>query len=272
MGMVVNLWDNTFRHDIGATAGKPPTKIEYVRDMTSWNGITLFVDGCAGSGTVRQVQSRVKVGWLHEPPCLHPQDYRDVDWAGLDLVLTYYEPFLSNPKARLVPTGGIWIPRDRWGMRPKTKLCSMLYGTKMATEGHQIRPRVANCVRGKVDFYGAEGTPTDYGWQTKELVLADYAFSIIANTCWALNDFDEILCDCLAVGTIPIMWGFPNYAEWFNGDSILAFDNPAAAREIVGNLSMELYEAMKPAVLDNFNRVQQYEITDDLIAKALEGL
>ena len=270
--MLVNLWDNTFRHDVGATAGKPPTKINYIRDRMEWNGTTLFVDGCAAPETVRRVRSTRKVGWLHEPPCLHGEDYARVDWEGLDLVLTYYQPFLNHPKARLVPTGGVWIPRDRWGMKPKTKLCSMLYGIKTATIGHQMRPKVADAVRdlGIVDFYGAEGTPVGYGWPTKLTVLEDYAFSIIISTCWADNDFDEILGDCLSVGTIPLLWGFPNYDEWFYPEGILRFEKPAEARVLVESLNMDLYNEMKEAAEANLEQIGRYEITDDLVAEVLQ--
>jgi hypothetical protein len=264
---VVNLFDNTFRHAAGSVAGKPPTKIRWVRDNLDWDGTTVFVDGYAGPGTVRRVQSKRKVGWLHEPPCLHPQDYAGVDWEGLDLVLTYYEPFLAHPKARLVPYGGVWIPRDRWGMRPKTGLCSFLFGAKDATEGHRIRPRIADAV--DVDFYGARGEPVGYGWQAKEKVLADYAFSIVVETCWEPNLFTEWLLDCFAVGTVPILWGCPNYGLWFNAGGILSFETPEEAAAVVQGLSLALYRAMRPAVEENLEAVGQFEITDDWVAEAL---
>src|SRR4030042_1725345 len=118
--LIVNLFDNTFRHDVGSVAGKPPTKIQYVRDQMEWEGTTLFVGGCTTPDYVRRVQSTHKVGWLHEPFCYRPEAYQRCDWEGLDLVLPYSKRFLSHPKTRLVPSCGVWIPHNHWGMRPKT--------------------------------------------------------------------------------------------------------------------------------------------------------
>lgn len=266
--ITVNLLDNTFRHDVGAVAGKPPTKIQYVRDRARWDGVTLFTGGCTSPEYVRRVQSDYKVGWLHEPRCYRPDAYENLDWEGLDLVLTHYEPFLERQKAELVPSCGVWIPRDRWGMRPKTKLCSMLYGAKSQTEGHWLRHTIGASVQG-VDYYGVGGTPVTYGWRAKEQVLADYAFSVVVETCREDNWFTEHLCDCLAVGTIPILWGLPNYGEWFNPEGIIGFDTPGRLQAIINGLSMNLYGRMRGAAQDNLERVGDYEIADDLVAEAI---
>lgn len=266
-----NIWDATFRHEGHSVLGKTPERIRYYWGATSWNGTTLFVDGCASPGTVRQVQSNRKVGWLHEPPCLHPQDYENVDWDGLDMVLTYHEPLLSHPKAQFVPYGGVWIPRADWGMHPKTKLCSMLIGTKTATEGHRIRHAIARELRGlDVDFYGAgAGVDVGYGPQAKLRVLKDYAFSIVTETCWEENLFTEWLCDCLAVGTVPVLWGCPNVGDFFDAAGILRFETPGGARMIARGLTLGLYEAMRPYAECNLGTVRRYEITDDLVAEAI---
>ena len=137
-----------------------------------------------------------------------------------------------------------------------------------------MRPKVASVVRdiGVVDFYGAEGKNVGYGGQAKLEALSDYAFSIVINSCCASNMINEQLNDCLAVGTIPILWGFPNYDDFFNGEGILGFYSPGEARHIVQNISMELYDQMMPAAKDNLERVKKYEITDDLVADILEEL
>jgi len=266
--ITVNLFDNTFRHDVGSVAGKPPTKIKYVRDQVDWDGITLFAGGCTSPEYVRRVRSDYKVGWLHEPRCYRPDAYENLDWDGLDLVLTHYEPFLGHPKAKLMPSCGVWLPRDRWGMRRKTKLCSMLYGAKNQTEGHQLRHAIGGSVQG-IDYYGAGGTPVTYGWQAKEQVLADYAFSIVVETCREDNWFTEHLLDCFAVGTIPVLWGLPNYNEWFHPEGIIGFDTLGQLQAIVKNLSMGLYGRLRGAAQENLGRIGNYEIADDLVAEAI---
>jgi len=266
--MLVNLFDDTFRHDICSTAWKMPRHVLYTRDRMEFDGVTLFTDGYVNkSELVDSVRSPIKIGWLHEPECLHPDTYADSlkHRDHFDSILTYYAPFLEMPGYRFAPYAGTWIREEQWGIHPKTKLCSMLYGSKMSTLGHRIRPEIADRVNGAVDFYGMRGMPTNYSPDTKYRVLADYAFSIVVETCRQDNLFTEILLDCFTVGTIPIFWGAPNIERFFNPDGILSFETVEECRTIVSNLSWELYHSRSKAIADNLRRVSEYAITEDWI-------
>lgn len=267
--ITVNLFDDTFRHDVCSVAGKTPRHIRYVRDQMTWDGVTLFVDGYLRRSVVDQVISRYKIGWLHEPPCLHPEDYGNVPVYKFKFVLTYYEPLPHQLGFRFAPYGGVWLPRVEWGLRPKTKLVSMLVGDKMSTEGHRLRQTVADALGplGLVDFYGARGTPTAYGWQAKKTVLADYAFSVVTETCREDNLFTEWLLDCFAVGTIPVFWGCPNLDTFFDARGVLSFETVQQARDIVVGLDFNLYRSLLPHVATNLRAVYEYEITEDWIYK-----
>lgn len=289
--LTINLFDDTFRHATCSTGWKTPKHIQYVRDQMEWDGITLFVDGYVNSPIVDQVRSKYKIGWLHEPQCLHPENYANslLFAHKFDFILTYYKPYLSKyllevekqaygsvlpsldylaSKYKFTPYAGTWIPREHWGLRPKTKLVSMLYGDKRATEGHRIRHEIANAVRplGIVDFYGLEGEAVDYSPETKLKVLGDYAFSIVTETCWQENLFTEILLDCFTVGTVPIFWGCPNVGEFFNPYGIMSFENAVQAEAIVRMIDTvgdQLCRRMLEPIYDNLNRVTAYEITED---------
>ena len=266
--LTVNLFDDSFRHDACSTAWKTPKHIRYVRDRMEFDGITLFTDGYVNKPElVDSVKSPVKVGWLHEPECLHPHTYADSLKHGhhFDFILTYYAPFLFVPDYRgycFAPYAGTWIRESQWGIRPKTYRASMLFGTKMSTLGHRIRHDIADAVSG-VDLFGARGEPTDYSPDTKYRVLADHAFSIVVETCRQDNLFTEILLDCFTIGTIPIFWGAPNVGEFFNADGMLSFETVEECRAIVSGLSWELYASRAQAIADNFERVKQYAITED---------
>lgn len=266
--MIVNLFDDAFRHDVCSTAWKTPTHVAYVRDQIEFDGVTLFTDGYINLPIVDKVESRYKIGWLHEPECLHPDTYADslANLHKFAFILTYYAPLLEMAGYRFAPYAGTWIPEDRWGILPKTKLVSMLFGTKMSTEGHRIRPAIADAVDGRVAdirFYGARGEPVDYSPETKYRVLADYAFSIVVETCRQDNLFTEILLDCFTVGTVPIFWGAPNVGEFFNAEGVLSFETVEECSYIVESLSFAVYEFMARAITDNFERVRRYAITED---------
>lgn len=264
--MIVNLFDNTFAHDTCSTAWKAPARVEYVRGHTSFDGVTLFTDGYLTRPEPRMVYSRVKLGWLHEPPCLIPSVYADAAQVGghFDQVLTYDAELLKRPGFTFMPYGGVWIDRDDWGLHAKSSVCSMLVGAKKATYGHRIRHDVARAVDGLgVDFFGVRGQPTNYSITTKQRVLSGYAFSIVGEACRTRNLFTEILLDCFALGTIPVFWGCPNVGEFFEARGVLSFETPAQAADIARELSMGLYQQLLPYAKDNLAAAADYAVAED---------
>lgn len=273
--ITLNLFDNTFRHAVCSVAGKTPRSMRYERDQMAWAGVTLFVDGYLHLPVVDEVESRYKVGWLHEPPCLHPENYRDIPAHKFDMILTYDPGLLAGGSPfRFAPYGGVWLPHVEWGLRPKPELVSMLVGDKTATEGHRLRRRVADRLEATpVDFYGSRGTPVGYGWKPRLRTLADYAFSLIVEPCRIDNLFTAWLLDCFAAGTVPVYWGCPNLAEFFDARGVLAFETEDEALEVVDGLDFDLYRSLLPYAAANLRAVYEYEITEDwLISHVLKEL
>lgn len=262
--MIVNLFDNTFRHDICSTAFAIPAQVEYVRDLTAFDGVTLFTDGYTDRPEANQVTSRVKLGWLHEPPELIPELYaRAAQNAGrFDGVLTYDAELLKLPGFHFMPYAGVWVDRRHWGLPRKLALCSQLVGAKTATSGHRIRHAIA-ALGLPVQQYGVYGLPVDYSAETKRRVNQAYYFSIVTETCRADNLFTEWLLDCLALGTVPIFWGCPNVGDFFNPAGILSFETAEQCAEIVSGLSAGLWHSLLPAIRDNLRRVEQYAVAED---------
>jgi hypothetical protein len=81
------------------------------------------------------------------------------------------------------------------------------------------------------------------------------------------NWFTEKLIDCFLTGTVPVYWGCPNVAEYFNIDGIIPFDSVQQFSNI--KLSEQLYTDMLPAIRDNFSRANKYVSGDDIIADIL---
>lgn len=266
--ITVNLYDNTFRQSVCSVAYKVPKYMRYVRGAIKHYGISLFVDGYATNGTVKQVESRFKLGWLHEPECLHPNVYQDVVYHedDFDAILTHYAPLLArSSKYVFCPYGGIWIDREHWGIKPKTKLVSMLFGEKKATEGHNLRHAIYDRFSHTklIDWYGCRGRLTNYSQETKEMVLSPYMFTIVTETCRADNLFTEILLDCFSQGTVPIFWGAPNIGTFFDGRGMLCFQTVDELAEILADITPAMYASMLGAVGENLRLAGEYEITED---------
>lgn len=268
--MLVNLFDFNFRQSVCSVAYQTPEHIQYVRDLTTFDGVTIFTDGYINDGSVGRVRSRYKIAWLHEPYCLHPDTYQAAlqNAHKFDLVLTYYQPYLDlGRNFRFCPYAGTWIDKKDWGIKPKTKLCSMLIGNKMSTDGHRIRHDIANMIEREgypVDFYGSRGEPVGYGQETKYKVLADYAFSICTETCDEDNLFTEWLLDCFALGTIPIYWGCQNVTDFnFAKRGIIDCDGVGHMRLIFQWMEMEQYGKRLKYIHQNLDNMQQYAVTED---------
>lgn len=266
--------DATFSHDRSATAWKIPKHMEWVRDESltlvskfgPTNGPNFYVDGHIQDSSLCY-SNEINFGWLHEPPELHPLVYeRAPAYVGaFKTILTYHPDLLALPGYTFMPYGGVWIEEKDWGLKSKTGLCSMLIGSKLATSGHRIRHAIADLLPDSVSLFGSRGTPTDYSIKTKLTVLAPFAFTIVTEAQRLDNLFTEILLDCFAVGTVPIFWGCPNAAQFFNAAGILSFETPEQCAAIVAGLSWELYESMLPAVADNLVRVGQYAVCEDFL-------
>jgi hypothetical protein len=265
--MLVNLFDFNFRQSVCSVAYQTPQHIEYVRDQLDFDGVTLFTDGYINDGSVDRVRSRYKIAWLREPYCLHPDIYEAAftNKHKFDLVLTYYQPFLATSYPfHFCPYGGTWIDRSQWGIKPKTKLCSMLIGSKMSTRGHTIRHEIADMITlmgYDVDLYGVRGQPVGYGQETKMQVLSDYCFSIVTETCREDNLFTEWLLDCFALGTIPIYWGAPNADKFF--DAVWDFGDLDQLRHRLDYAAGYAYSLQSGYVGANLEKMQPYAVTED---------
>lgn len=271
--MIVNLFDNTFRHDVCSTAFAVPAHFSYVRDQYRHDGVTLFVDGFTDWASSDHARSPVRLGWLHEPRCLIPELYEraPANASRFDAVLTYDAELLRLPGFRFMPYGGVWIERRHWGIGRKSALCSQLVGAKTATPGHQMRHRVAALGMFPQQF-GVYGQAVDYSAETKRRVNQPYYFTIVTETCRSENLFTEWLLDCFAVGTVPIFWGCPNVGEFFDPAGILSFETAEQCAELVAGLSVGLYHAMLPAIRHNLRMVEQYSVAEDwLYANVLKA-
>lgn len=269
--LTINLFDHNFSHSPFSTAFQSTDQIEWIRGLMKFDGITVFTDAYIHNPIVDEVKTDIRVGWLHETQCQHPVTYYLASqphiYEKFDYILTYYEPLLRHPsgKFRKVIYGGVWLPELEWGLRPKTKCISMLYGAKMATRGHQIRHEIAHALgdRYGIDYYGFRGTPVNYSPQTKLTVLKDYQFSIVCETCREDNLFTEILLDCFAVGTIPLFWGCPNISDYFDGLGILSFRSVQELESLIRELDEHTYDYLLTFARENLRRLPPFRITEE---------
>jgi len=226
----VNLFDSAFSHVPYSVPGRVSKHIQWVRGLKEYDGVTVVTDAYLRHGGIfDHLKSKVTVGWLLEGRAYGGANYDAIPSVidRLDLLLTHDDLLLRRypEKARFVPFGGCWIPDEKWGMHPKTKLVSMIYSGKNFMEGHKLRHQVAALAHDKnirLDLYGHGcGRPIE----CKSEGLADYRFSVVIENDRAPNYFTEKILDCFALGTIPIYWGAPNISAFFDMGGIIPVDD-----------------------------------------------
>jgi hypothetical protein len=192
-----------------------------------------------------------------------------------------------------------WIAEPRHKIYEKTKLCSFIASRKRTTHGHEQRHRAYNKLKVRV-----QGEPTaelfgtitgkDFGanpnchvesvflvpWHDKSDGLNDYMFSIVIENAQYDDYFTEKLTDCFATGTIPVYWGTRNIGDYFNADGIIVIPNDGYDSLdvelldfiLTNKLTSDLYYGKMDAIKDNFERVKNMQLADDMLFEKIQEL
>jgi len=259
----INLFDNNFPGQACSVATQTPTRMRYVRNQMDWDGITVFTDGLLYRPVVDDVQSRYKVGWLHEARTLHPENYERIGQVAhkFDAIMTHDAALLASG-APFVKTirGGSWVAPDQWGMYPKAKNVAMILSDKVQLEGHKLRHAIAAAGL-PIDLYGPSYTPIGHD---KALAYRDYRFAAVVEACREANFFSEHLIDALAFGCVPLYWGCPNIADYFPG-GFMRFETVAELAERLREILMWIpgLAHRDPRLPEAIALARAYTITED---------
>lgn len=217
----------------------------------------------------------VKYGMLTESRIIVPQDYEVFHkHKGLEkefkYIFTYDEQILNAVEnARFYPiAAGIWNQEMKTGLsEKKDRDVSILSSDKVMCELHRFRLALAKMCKaeGLADTYGRfDGG--DYVKSVDE-TLDRYRFSFIIENDISDYYFSERLTSCLASQTIPIYVGARKISEFFNTDGMILLEKPdlELAKEALKQCNRQTYEEKLPAVLENYERVQEYRNMQDYL-------
>lgn len=217
----------------------------------------------------------VKYGMLTESRIIVPQDYEVFHkHKGLEkefkYIFTYDEQILNAVEnARFYPiAAGIWNQEMKTGLsEKKDRDVSILSSDKVMCELHRFRLALAKMCKaeGLADTYGRfDGG--DYVKSVDE-TLDRYRFSFIIENDISDYYFSERLTSCLASQTIPIYVGARKISEFFNTDGMILLEKPdlELAKEALKKCNRQTYEEKLPAVLENYERVQEYRNMQDYL-------
>lgn len=207
----------------------------------------------------------IKVGMLVEPRAINPAiyDYVKKNNNKFYKVLTYDKELIDSfDNVEFYPHGGCYIHTDDHMIYDKSKLISIMLSNKISTVGHKLRFSVVDSLKqNDIEFsvYGRTVNNIDY----KLTALKDYAFSIVIENSKIDYYFTEKLIDCFMTGTIPIYWGCPSIGDFFNLDGMIIFNDIDDLLYKIKSVSLDKYNSMMPAIIDNFERAKKYLTSED---------
>lgn len=203
------------------------------------------------------VTNKYKFAYLVEPECIlsAPYDYIKTNWSKFSAVFTHDVDVLKVcPNSKFIPFGTTFLSDDEISLYSKTKMVSMIASGKTMCFGHRFRQTVLESVRDDVDLFGRQVNPID----RKVDGLKDYRYSIAIENSKRDYFFTEKLLDCFLAGTVPIYWGCPSIADFFDINGIIVVDSVSEIKDSLESLSEEDYDSRTSAIERNFTLAKQY--------------
>ena len=277
--LVVSLADRNFKD--GCTIGNG--------DLTEYDGMSKLYWDRSDNIQHIHVDTDIEIGRsgirgdINVALLVEPEEFDRLyglnSYANTKIVEKYYDYILTydgkmlegdlSDKTRFYPYGGCWIKPNDYKVYDKTKSLSMISSTKNITTGHKLRLSIMDECKDLIsDMYGRDTNPIDY----KLEALKDYKFSIVVESSKKNYYFTEKIIDCFMTGTIPIYWGCPAIADYFNIDGILTFDTIDELKDILELDLDKEYEKRKDSIVKNFNTAKNFTVIENNIYNVLEKL
>jgi hypothetical protein len=259
----IGLRDVTFAH-VDKLASVEPRHLRFDRSRGPQQ-TTLFTDNCIDEFAIDA--SPQKIAWLMEPPEINGHAYKAVAEPDViqhfDMVLTHYEQFLrSDPKFVFMPFGGCWIDEADWGVHNKSKSLSIIASPKAFLEGHQLRHTVIEHFHPMIDgLFGRGYLPLE----NKIDGLRDFRYTFVIENVRTNYFFTEKLIDAFMTGTVPIFWGCPDIAKFFDPDGMIQFETFDQLDSIVKQISQDDYRNRMRAIHENYERAKKFTVPEDYL-------
>ncbi len=263
----VGMRDRMFgRAMVAATVGDSGLKVEW---DSSGAALPVMVFTDLDLEQVDDYPDSITIAWMIESPQVTRRQYRWLakNAARFDAIFTFSQALLTaTPNAVLCPLGGCWIEPGEWAVASKASTVSLIASEKKSLPGQRLRHRIVRSFRSRIDSVVGRGyQPVE----SKQEALAGFRYSIVVENCRTNWYFSEKLVDCFACGTVPIYWGCPDIARFFNPQGIIPFRNRWQLRKILSTIGEADYSRRLEAVKDNFTRAAEYATIEACFSRAL---
>lgn len=249
----------------------------FIFDRYNWGLKTHFYTHNAMLQTMGQPNR--KYGALIESRSVVPKDYYIFDkHKGLekefDKIFTFDDEILNTiSNACFYPaSAGVWYGKNRSELlseksyEKKRKNVSFLSSDKAMCEIHKKRIALAKFCHNNhlADVYGKV---VGGEYVAIEKTLEEYRFSFAIENSQTDYYFTEKITNCFAAQTIPIYFGARKIGDFFNEDGIIFITekNWDNIESVLKQCTAQEYTRRLPAIIDNYQRVQQYMNMQDYL-------
>ncbi|WP_051646215.1 hypothetical protein [Allgaiera indica] len=166
--------------------------------------------------------------------------------------------------------GSTWVPEWRETDLTKTGMLSLIASGKRDLPGHKLRHEMVDWLRaggGAADVMGGGYVP----FERKSEGLAPYRYSLVIENVRERGYFTEKLVDALLCRTLPIYWGAPDIANYFDPAGMILCENRAQMEAAVRAMSEADYNARADALTANQARAAKFADTENRAARAVAG-
>lgn len=221
-----------------------------------------------------------RYGWLLESEGICPDDYKIFKKnKGLekdfDCIFTHSAKILDTvSNAVFLPTcSQPWYRQDYniFGVEQykyKTKNTSIVSSWKASCDLHRLRTQIAKQCKTH-NLADTFGTFDGGNYVNVQDYLMNYRFSIIVENHISPYWFTEKITNCFMSMTIPIYIGATEIGKFFNTDAIIQMNPNQNITDVLEKCTKEYYEEHLYAVIDNYNRIKDYNVMDRMCEKYL---
>jgi hypothetical protein len=198
------------------------------------------------------VKARISI-MIVEPVSVHARYFRWLRFAHgrFHRVLTRNKLFLDAISNGLFFNFALaWVRDASEGGGGKIRNLSIIASARAHLEGHKLRHQA-------VSWLLAEGIEADVlgrgykPFENKADGLAPYRFSIVIENSREPGYFTEKLLDAFMCRTVPIYWGAPDAADYFDGGGMILCDSLDDIKAAVRLVSEDNYRARAAAIERN---------------------
>jgi hypothetical protein len=201
-------------------------------------------------------------------------------WAKYKYILTFDDTLLHLPNAKKYIQGITWISSDDADsvqVENKKFQISSLTGSKASTEGHRFRQAILTRMSEfniPSTFFRSNILPMTWNKTDKIHLFREFQYSLVIENSRQNNYFTEKLCDCLYTKTIPIYYGAPNIAEYFDISGWIILENESVDELLEKSkiLDNTWYHRHLDTVLKNYETVLQWLVFETNINRVLDTL